>query len=521
MLLSLNLMAIFVSLIGCGTANSSVDKNENITGNTNANYSNDGWILEQGEWTFLVVDKNIYKMRDDGTELQLIFESSQYEPSFLNAVGDKLYFSCNGIIEVDFNGANSNYIYDRESMNGSELHIYEGHIYLGVEERLSLKEDKLEEVSGYSQVNNHVVNFIDNYIYFYDKNENDLLKMKLDGTEQQIIMSTFDEVNAIAVDDEYIYATTSFGDELYRITLDGNTSEELIEGGRAGKPILLDGAHIYCNYYDSPIVFDDSCVFALIDTDGNVQSIIAEEELVKVGSTSNWIYYQIKSDDSVYRYNKESKQSEEVDLDKAKPNNYVMEQNGLFDNRIQGTVEESKEIILDNSESSDELCSEYMDVYSKIIEAVIAQEDDEKIYFRERYFSDNYKVPEDELGGVSEGYSHVASEFLYFLKDISNEPDGISELFIGAQMPDGISIIGVFSYDGEKHRAHPIAVLDDSTIKNIYYQNNGMIIVNKYDNVLSNRMVGENGFVATFNLEPDLNSVLDTNTLEWLSIHDW
>jgi len=205
-------------------------------------------------------------------------------------------------------------------------------MYLGINSRISFNEGIVKKqplLTSYSQVDSQIIDYTDEYIYFYDDEDNNFYKVKMDGSEFQLLLSTFDEVNAMTIIDNYLYVTTTHGKQLHRVSFEDMSNERLADEGRVGNPILVDGDNLYCNYYESTVVFDNSCSFALVDLNGSLKEVIVDEELQKIGSTNSWIYYQVTGDDSIYRYNKERKQIEEVSLETAKSNIYKEEQKEL------------------------------------------------------------------------------------------------------------------------------------------------------------------------------------------------
>ena len=140
---------------------------------------------------------------------------------------------------------------------------------MGVKDRISLEDhSKPAQKISASNVDYQTINFTDEYIYFADENE--LRKVKYDGTEYKTLMSTFDAVDAMIVLKDSIYATTYYANQLYVISLNGMKGEDFIEVGGASAPLLLDDDSIYCNYYKSSSFLSKSCAFGAVDLQGNL-----------------------------------------------------------------------------------------------------------------------------------------------------------------------------------------------------------------------------------------------------------
>ena len=148
------------------------------------------------------------------------------------------------------------------------------------------------------------------YSYFYDYSNNNygLYKMKLDGSEKQIL--AYGIVKNINVSGDWVYYTleNSANDGLYKVKTDGSENtliyndEFIIEHGLDGN-VILDGDWLY--YYKQYVHVDNNKGIYKVKTDGSEwQPVILvdkeQETITDFSVYNNEIYYclEISSDEN-------------------------------------------------------------------------------------------------------------------------------------------------------------------------------------------------------------------------------
>lgn len=217
-------------------------------GNTTGNIINMGLAVEGDSWIYYIINENwvensqksgIYKMRNDGTEVQKIYGSENicyYE--WLNVAEDWIYYVCSEQ-SAPFDWDNSIFgIYKIKTDGTEKTKIFDEYIY---------------EMS-----------VVGNWIYYIDYNENKsgIYRMRLDGSDITLIYKRDKE--------KYILDMNVIGDWIY-------FPDRVYDANDAG-----------VNYISTNGIYK-------IRTDGSNQTLIYEHEV-----KSQRLYKMIISDDKIY-----------------------------------------------------------------------------------------------------------------------------------------------------------------------------------------------------------------------------
>lgn len=175
------------------------------------------------------------------------------------------------------------------------------------------------------------------------------------------------------------------------------------------------------------------------------------------------------------------------------------------------------EVIVDN------YCKveEWHMVYNAIIKEISDFAGKEKVFFKEIFALPKANLADDEWGGVSEGYPISKGEFVFYLKDITIDGDGIPELFIGLKN-DKTMILAVYTYDAEKSIAKNVSVVSQNYTSEIYLCKNNLLLEGNANGgelvAVGNR--GRMPF-SNFRKEQDEKTIIKTENIEWLMFSEW
>lgn len=166
---------------------------------------------------------NQFKMKNDGTELQQIYDRNCASGYTVNVVDGWTYFfdrdaeKNDGIYKMKQDGTELTKIFDGGS---SYLIVEDNWIYFhNLEDNSYLYKMNTngEEIQKLDEARIMGINVNDGWIYYNGKNA--LSKMKVDGTEKQILCE--DNAVNIHIFDEWIYYWINGDETLYRIKIDG------------------------------------------------------------------------------------------------------------------------------------------------------------------------------------------------------------------------------------------------------------------------------------------------------------
>ena len=336
---------IFLVLLLCtcfSACSNSGEKSEvgSANGNTQENFRNGSWVVEYDDWSYIAYGNAIYKMQDDGSALEKIFESSYYNPKYLNIIDGSIYFQCGGIVKMKLDGSNAEVIFDEnyDIVNGdyhsySGMYATKGYLYLGIEKRISLDDYSVTPITPLD-IESSTINFVDDKIYFYNSDTNELQSIGngVDSNEgRNVIMSLFDDVSSMTTCSEKFYVISDYGQQLHTITMDGTSTEKISSGSRVSTPMIIENDLIYCNHYDSAIPFNTDNALAVLSLDGELKETIDKDvSASRLNSTENWLYYQSKSDGACYRWNKSTKEIQSLDFSKAGEGKHLQDHEQLF-----------------------------------------------------------------------------------------------------------------------------------------------------------------------------------------------
>lgn len=316
---------------------------KNEYGNTIGNIVSGGWLAKQGEWIYYNNDKGLYRIKENGTERTHL---DLDDASYINVVGEWVYYSYGGIKKVKCNGEKDTYIipedptqteyeieYILDGPVGNQLYICGDWIYYTTQrEGKDDREYYLHKINVdgtgkqmLCDITAHSINVVGDWVYFvYGKNRNTedkgIYKVKIDGTQLQKISSEYTE--QITVIEEYIYFYCSFlynpeegfteGAGIYRIKTDGTGRELLFKVPEEERMFYTFSDNIFVSkdyiffYKVGYNDFGEFLTWYKMKTDGTelqeVEVLMATQRVgnrVKVAIFDDYIYFKI--DDAIYQ----------------------------------------------------------------------------------------------------------------------------------------------------------------------------------------------------------------------------
>lgn len=233
----------------------------NIPSSVNANISNGGIAAVYGDWIYFgyytgrEADRDLYKMKTDGTGLQCISEDN---PSYIN-VSDEYIFYCNnshkcylyrmkidGSDKMALNNESSSYIILQDEwiyyVNDYDHHIYK--IKVDGTEKSRLNDDRTSCINIEGNLICYIAEFFNNDTNLW---EQELYSIKTDGTEKNKLNI---KTRFFVVDDGYIYfKNNSDQSKLYKAKKDGSQLTKLTDNP-------VGSINIYGDWLYYSIIFD-------------------------------------------------------------------------------------------------------------------------------------------------------------------------------------------------------------------------------------------------------------------------
>ena len=237
-----------VSSLFMGCSNKAAEKDDSTSakyenGNSLGNIRNDGQILEYGDSIIFAAGNGVYKINKNGTGCVKL--SDKGNCTFLNLYNDSIYcvHKDTDLYRIKLDGTEDTHVLH----NYSDLPLPYGIIidedtmYLSCEYTLDLAKlgnsssIGLGEIYDTNESPMGTINIVDDAIYFYGKEtdskseEAGIYKMNVDGEERKKIYEGY--VYFSMVDGEWIYCWDYVGNSnsMFRIKLDGTDKQVLLD----------------------------------------------------------------------------------------------------------------------------------------------------------------------------------------------------------------------------------------------------------------------------------------------------
>lgn len=107
--------------------------------------------------------------------------------------------------------------------------------------------NNITSITGYSDIKYQNLNVLDGYLYYLDTRREEIVKMKVDGTDKKVIYNG--KVVNMIVYDKYIYFTDSNNKKIYRMNTNGDGREEIVDYSDylSCSFMNIEGQYIYYN----------------------------------------------------------------------------------------------------------------------------------------------------------------------------------------------------------------------------------------------------------------------------------
>lgn len=296
----------------------------NKVGNSIGNIRNYGYSATQGNWIYYVAPNadsskiGIYKIKTNGSGKKELYMNDADILS-LNVCGNYLYFIGvgsevfseedevdNKIYKMKLDGSDLQVINDNEFNNNCyEIYVINNSIYyIGVDANIYKMKLDGSDKSVVTENGTGYLGITKDYIIFnkMEENSNDYITyiMNIDGSNERPILEG-KRLYSVNIKDDYIYYTNE-EKQIYKTKIDSG-NEELILDTTAYNLNLKDNYLYYLNYLDFENEDLTVCIFR-IKTDGSSQ----EPEKIKTLETyssfidvvGNWVVYLDSTDSSAY-----------------------------------------------------------------------------------------------------------------------------------------------------------------------------------------------------------------------------
>ena len=166
---------------------------------------------------------------------------------------------------------------------------------------------------------------------------------------------------------------------------------------------------------------------------------------------------------------------------------------------------------------------EWHQTYGNIIDDMKNYGSNSKVYFVGMYYAPSVTDTPDGRGGVTGGYQLNSGQLKYMLKDISNDKDGIPELFIGNNENGNYEILAIYSYDKASQCAVLVSSKDDEyNTFDIYLEESNLFYEGTYS---GGQFIMLNGYErspwSAWRTGQDEDRLVNTDTLNWNNLDTW
>jgi len=236
------------------------DRNER--GNTVANIMNGGLAVEKGGWIYYSIGDSLYRVRIDGTEQAMLTQSGHMGISYINVVGDWIYYVDR---YVDFNNYSSNNTLYRIRTDGSHkarlsdrhcemVHVVGEWIYFST---FAVIEDDWEKIMDFG-----------------------IYRIRTDGTQESLI--EYGNLRGVTVYGEWVYFI--FDGDLHRVQLYGGGGMQLTYGAEIAGYLVSGDRIFYSDYSQGYSLFS-------IWADGTGLEMIHSEHSSFLNTDGSYIYF--------------------------------------------------------------------------------------------------------------------------------------------------------------------------------------------------------------------------------------
>ena len=283
-------LTLFLGTVACNTTVNNENNNDNAQqepvnkyGNSHINLLNNAYVAKQGEWIYYATDKGVFKIKEDGTEKQKLFDG---ECSGVSVMGEWVYFRQSQTIDyyrIKTDGTG----YETFLSNVYRYCLFDGWIYytrmfddglykIKADDKMTrtrIIDDKVQV--GFTVVDDKIHWLYDGKIREYD----------LDGN----FLTEYTGARSLLSEDGYYYSIERTKDYKYYIKkskLDGSDVTEINTNSQIEHATVYNGWIYYTTGYQVS-------KFCRIKTDGTENQVLLDGLAVNVGMIDDWIYYKL------------------------------------------------------------------------------------------------------------------------------------------------------------------------------------------------------------------------------------
>lgn len=311
--LTLIVFVFSIAFTACDKTSGGTQKD--VFGNTNGNIANVGIAAKQGDWVYYSntnsnagesADTTLYKMKTDDSERQSLYDAKNGAFS-INVVGDWIYFnelygdSKNNIYKIKTDGTNLQLLESIDYGRDISLIVVNDWIYLSNGYRMKTDGSNKQKLYDKTVSDPADINIVDEWIYFCDKDEagnSAVFKVKTDGSDLKKVFSG--EAENMIVDGDWIFYLQPENEypgieDLYRIKVEGSENQQI---GKNVSDINVSGDWIYYQTINS-----NDISLNKMKTDGSDNQSLCTGNIRDVNIIDDWIYYHVgeTNDNSFYR----------------------------------------------------------------------------------------------------------------------------------------------------------------------------------------------------------------------------
>ncbi len=285
----------------------------NKTGNTNSNAVNGGYVALQGNWIYYLntgYDNCLYKMRNDGSEKQLITTDAATQ---INVVGEWIYYSAygyngkgSGVYKIKIDGTNKTQL---SSIYVTYMMVVQDKIYYIPHENYNIglwsMDNNGENVTQLVPYKCFGVNIIGDRVYYLQAADPYIHTMLTNGSMHE--KSSYDYPNITDMFGEDNFLFISDGTSLKYMSLPHCNTSQLCEWSNDVKRSLF-------NYHEGKIYYLETAYaenitvkyIGIMNTDGTNAERLSEIRITNfnyfINTADGWIYFPNADDNGcLYR----------------------------------------------------------------------------------------------------------------------------------------------------------------------------------------------------------------------------
>lgn len=277
------------------------DEHTNYFGNTNGNLVNGGLAAIQGDWIYYCTSEGLFKVNVDGTEEELLFSDATDKNCIfdINVVGNWVYYeNFIGGVRAQYKVTTSGT--DQQQIGiGRQTHVIGDTLYWldkPIGYKMNTDGTDIQVVYQASICSDYTLNVCEDWIYFCiqgDDGKEGIYKIRTDGTERTCLYSG--RTNYLVVDHDFIYFEGYRDCNLYRMKLDGSELELVFDDTLQWSFNIADGWIYYCSQ-------NDHCMYK-VRTNGTDKQKVCSDYASDMSIVGDWIYYkaEIQTEASAYQ----------------------------------------------------------------------------------------------------------------------------------------------------------------------------------------------------------------------------